>query len=142
MDKICIISVGVAALLHFLLGHAWFGKLFGKAWMASLGKTEQDFDQSKSMKKALAISFVCSALIAVSTIHFILLSKTTTLMAALCAILCPVIGFVLAPMAMMIEFENKKWSYLLISGGYIVAGVVIAVIVNSLIAPYTVGAMK
>jgi len=144
MINICFISVGVAAVLHFVLAYAWYDKLFGAAWLASIGRSKEEAEakKAKGMKKALLISFICSFLLVLATIHFVATVKAATILAALCALACPVIGFILAPIAMGIEFENRKWSYFFITGGYLVAGVIIAVVVNSLISPYTIGPMN
>ena len=37
------LAILVATVAAFVLGGLWYGPLFGKAWMAALGKTEEDW---------------------------------------------------------------------------------------------------
>ncbi len=41
-------AVLVATILAFVLGGLWYGPLFGKAWLAAMGKTEDEIEPSAS----------------------------------------------------------------------------------------------
>ncbi|MEZ5009615.1 MAG: DUF1761 domain-containing protein [Chitinophagales bacterium] len=58
------IAILVSALVPMFLGLIWYSPmLFGKAWMTSIGKTEEDLKQG-NMAVILGISFILSALLA------------------------------------------------------------------------------
>ena len=56
-------AVLVATVLAFVLGGLWYGPLFGKAWLAAMGKTEEDIEPSAS---PFVISFFTALLTAVT----------------------------------------------------------------------------
>ncbi|HLQ42619.1 MAG TPA: DUF1761 domain-containing protein [Thermoplasmata archaeon] len=55
LDANFYIAVIVAAIVSFILGGIWYQPLFGKAWMAALGKTEAD---KEAMRKQAPKGFV------------------------------------------------------------------------------------
>lgn len=57
------LAVLVASLTGFMIGGLWYGPLFGRAWMAALGKTEADIRPSPA---PFVISFVTSAVTAIA----------------------------------------------------------------------------
>ena len=62
-------AVLAATATAFALGGLWYGPLFGKAWLAALGKTEDDIEPSPqpflvSAAAALATCIVVAALMA------------------------------------------------------------------------------
>lgn len=56
------LAILVATVVGFLIGGLWYGPLFGKAWMAALGKTEDDIQPTPA---PFVISFVTSAITAI-----------------------------------------------------------------------------
>ena len=56
-------AVLVATVLAFVLGGLWYGPLFGKAWLAAMGKTEDDIEPSAS---PFVISFFTALMTAVT----------------------------------------------------------------------------
>ncbi len=135
MVQINYLAAFVAAILHFSLGWLWYGKLFCNAWMTSIGMTQEQCEaaKQKGMAKAMIICFICCVFLALSTVHFVALVNAQSIPMALQQLICPALGFVLAPIAMGIEYENRKWTYFLITGGYIVAGMIIAGIATFLL---------
>ncbi len=63
MDMFNWWAVLVATVLAFVLGGLWYGPLFGKAWLAAMGKTEADIEPSAS---PFIISFFTALLTAVT----------------------------------------------------------------------------
>jgi len=55
LDANFYIAVIVAAIVSFIIGGIWYQPLFGKAWMAALGKTEAD---KEAMRKQAPKGFV------------------------------------------------------------------------------------
>ena len=46
LDSLNWLAIGVATAVAFVLGGLWYGPLFGNAWLAALGKTEEDIEPS------------------------------------------------------------------------------------------------
>jgi len=65
------IAVIVAAILSFIIGGIWYARpVFGKAWMAALGKTEADMEAMrkqapKGFAGGLIGSFIASLVLAI-----------------------------------------------------------------------------
>src|SRR2546428_10741122 len=68
LDANFYIAVIVAAIVSFIIGGIWYQPLFGKAWMAALGKTEAD---KEAMRKQAPKGFV-AALIGALISSFVL----------------------------------------------------------------------
>lgn len=56
--------------MTFLVGGLWYGPLFGKAWMAERGFTEEDLKQA-NMAKIYGISFVLQVFMAFNLAMFL-----------------------------------------------------------------------
>ncbi len=61
-------AILVATVVAFVLGGLWYGPIFGKAWLAAIGKTEDDIQPSPapfiiSFFTALLTTIVLAALI-------------------------------------------------------------------------------
>ncbi len=55
----------VAAFIPTIVGFIWYNpKVFGTAWMQSIGKTEKELEQGFNMPLVMGISFVLSFLLA------------------------------------------------------------------------------
>ena len=55
LDATFFIAVIAATIVSFIIGGIWYGPLFGKAWMAAMGKTEAD---QEAMRKQAPKGFV------------------------------------------------------------------------------------
>jgi len=131
-----VLAALIGGVLHFLLGWAWYApQLFGNAWLASIGKPGQTMDMSnkKGMLKKLLFSLSASIFISAATVHTINLLQTTSFLVAIKGLVFPALGFVLAPLAMGIEYEQKKWSYFFINGGYFVTGILLTAAIITLL---------
>lgn len=63
MENISIISIVISVLVPMIMGMIWYSKaLFGKAWMDSIGKTEEQLKEA-SMGKILGIALFLSLII-------------------------------------------------------------------------------
>ncbi|MBK8518027.1 MAG: DUF1761 domain-containing protein [Saprospiraceae bacterium] len=70
MGDVNILSLIIATLLPMIIGFIYYGKgLFGKAWMESIGMTEEKA-KSANMGKVMGISIVMSFLIAFFMLQF------------------------------------------------------------------------
>lgn len=57
LSNVNFLAVLVAAVVSFMLGALWYGPLFGKAWQAELGFTDEDLKEG-NMAKTMGTSFV------------------------------------------------------------------------------------
>ncbi len=52
------LAVLVSAVTAFIIGGIWYGPLFGKAWMAAVGKTEEEIKKDFNPAKTYGLSFL------------------------------------------------------------------------------------
>ena len=118
------LAVIAAAIAHFVLGAAWFGGM-KSAWLAGTGKTEQELLQQGSPALAYSIAFVSNLIMALVLAKVIAASGRWSATGGMRVGL--VLGFGLAFTAMVTElvFEARSTPFLLIAGGYPVAGCVL-----------------
>ncbi len=64
------LAVVVAAVSTFLIGSLWYGPLFGKAWVAEHGFTEEEL-KSANMGKIFGISFILEFIMALNLAMFL-----------------------------------------------------------------------
>ena len=109
------LAIGGATVLAFVLGGLWYGPLFGKAWMAALGKTEADIEPTPapfviSFFTALVTCIVVAVLMAA-------LGIDTAVGGALFG-LATGIGFIATAMASDSAFCGWGMRLFLIQAGY------------------------
>lgn len=123
------LAIVVVALLAFAIGWPWYGPLFGKAWLAALGKTADEIQPSPkpfiiSAVTTLITSFVMAVLIACLGIE-------TWYDGALLGIAVG-IGFIAASNVSDGAFCGWSWNLVVIQSGYrvvysILMGIVLAI---------------
>jgi hypothetical protein len=64
------LAVVVAAVSAFIVGGLWYGPIFGKAWMAEMGFSEEDLKEA-NMAKIYGIAFVLEFIIALQLALFL-----------------------------------------------------------------------
>lgn len=108
------LAVVLAALASFPIGFLWYGPLFGKAWAAEVGMTDE---KAKSGNPAIVFggAFVL-ALIQAST--FAMFLGVTTNPAAALYGLCAGLCWVGAAFAVQYLFERKSMRLAAINAGY------------------------
>ena len=116
---LAILGATVAA---FVLGGIWYGPLFGKAWMAALGKTEEELQPSPT---PFVVSFF-TALVTCITVAYLMAALDVqgvgagALFGALSGI-----GFIATAMASDAAFCRWGLRLFLIQSGYRVAYAII-----------------
>lgn len=108
-------AVLVAAVLAFVIGGVWYGPLFGKAWMAELGKTEDDIEPSPA---PFIISFFTSLLTAIVLAWLLLATGTSGLIGGATLGLITGIGFIATAMASDSAFCGWSFKLFMIQSGY------------------------
>jgi len=125
--KVNVLAVVVAAVAHWLLGALWFGVLFGNAWIAGAGFSPELLAEVKAHPSPwpYVVTFVANLVMA------LVLAKVIAWVgqwsAAGGARVGLVLGFGIAFCAMTTAyvFEYKPLSFILISAGYPVVGMMI-----------------
>ncbi|MEM7078090.1 MAG: DUF1761 domain-containing protein [Pseudomonadota bacterium] len=108
-------AILVATILAFVLGGLWYGPVFGKAWIAAMGKTEEDIEPTPA---PFIISFFTALLTAVALAYLIQgLGITTTTGGALLGTLVG-FGFIATAMASDTAFCGWGMRLFLIQSGY------------------------
>ena len=118
MPEVSWLATLVATVLAFALGGVWYGPLFGKAWMAEHGFSEEQLTKDFNPAKTYGLTAVLAALSAlVFGIFLGLLGEHSALFA---------VGFgfsaglfwVAASIATNYLFERSTLRLFLINGGY------------------------
>jgi MFS family permease len=108
-------SVTGASVVGFIVGFLWYGPLFGKVWMVTVGLTEED-TRKANMVKVFGISFVLQFMMAYCLAMFFgpdITTATGTLFGFLAGM-----PWVAAAITINALYEQKSWQYILINGGY------------------------
>ena len=109
------LAVIVAVLAPFMVGGLWYGPLFGKAWMAEFGFTEESLagrNQAKIFGGALFLNLI----MAVNLAMFLGPEADTTFGAM--AGFFTGFGFVAALIGVQYLFEGRSLRLFLINGGF------------------------
>jgi len=111
-------AILVAAALAFALGALWYGPLFGKAWLAALGKTEDDIEPSAQPFIVSAVAALLTCIVVAALMRGLGL---TGLAAGAVFGLLTGIGFIATSMASDTAFGGWGWKLWAIQAGYRVA---------------------
>lgn len=109
------LSILAASLSAFVIGGIWYGPLFGKAWMAASGKTEEELQQ-RNMVQVFTVSLLLILIAAINLEMFIGLEGT--LAYGMFAGLLAGIGWVATLIGVIYLFEKRSLKLWLINAGY------------------------
>jgi len=125
------IAVLAAAVSAFVLGGLWYSPvMFGRAWMAANGLSNQDLRKG-SMGKIFAIAFVLALVMAANLAMFLAQPGTTASWGATAGFLAG-FGWVALAIGMIALFERRSWKYVVINAGYMtVAFIVMGLILGA-----------
>ena len=117
MEQVAInwFSVLGASVVGFVVGSLWYGPLFGKAWMASVGLSEADAKKA-NMARIFGIAFVLQFIMAYCLAMFFgpdISPGLGTLHGFLTGL-----PWVAAAITINALFEQKSWNYIWINGSY------------------------
>jgi Protein of unknown function (DUF1761) len=111
-----LLAIFVAAAAGFLVGGLWYGPLFGKAWMAEHGFTEESL-KNANMLKLYGLTFAFSVLSAVFLghllAHFGTTPRTTMMISTGVAL-----GFIVPAIGTNYLFSRKSGKLFAIDAGY------------------------
>jgi len=122
-----------AAIAYWGIGSLWFGPLFGKIWMAELGKNNITIQrpESKAFAGMMISSFIYNLLTTFAISYLVFNPGSILIPAALKmgALLGVCISF--ASLGVTYLWVSRTWKLLLIDGSYHVAGVMAATLILS-----------
>jgi len=115
MSSINWLAAVVAALSGFAVGGIWYGPLFGKAWMAATGMTEEKA-KSGNMAMIYGLTYVLNVVAAISLA--MLLGPERTWQTGLLYGAITGLTFVSTAIGITYLFEQRPLSQFLINAGY------------------------
>lgn len=118
-------AVLVAAMAQMGLGALWYSPmLFAKPWMGLVGKTEESMKQAPAQKMAFMYiaTFVCALVMAYILAHFVVYTKSDTIMLGLQTGWYAWLGFVATTSLVNSLFAGRSWKLYLIDASYHLAG--------------------
>lgn len=108
------LAVFVAALSAFPLGYLWYGPLFGKAWMAETGMTEE---KARASNPAITYGGTFALALLQASTFAMFLGEIRNPEAALYG-LCAGLAWVGAAIGVQYLFEQRSFKLFLINAGY------------------------
>ena len=111
-------AIVVATAIAFALGALWYGPLFGKAWMAALGKTEDDIQPSPEPFIVSAVAALVTCIVVAALMRGL---EMTGVITGVVFGLITGVGFIATSMASDSAFCGWGWRLWSIQAGYRVA---------------------
>ena len=111
-------AILVATAAAFALGGLWYGPLFGKAWLAAIGKTEDEIQPSPQPFIVSAVAALVTCIVVAALMSGL---GMTGLVAGAVFGLLTGIGFIATAMASDTAFCGWGWKLWSIQAGYRVA---------------------
>ena len=131
-------AIIVTTIISFVLGFLWFGPLFGKAWMKTIGVSMPP-EITPEMKKKMVWGYFWVLLTALIT-NFVLLHNITFgsaylgmhgAAAGIQAAIWNWLGFCFPILVASVQFESRPWKNVWVTGGYYLAILIINGIILS-----------
>jgi len=126
------LAVAVSAALEVVLGAFWFGPLFGKMWLASMGQTRESMMSKMAganMPLTYTLQVLSSLLLAYVLAHFVgLLGITDTVMALQFAF-WSWLGLVATSMIGIVLWEGRSWKYYFITSSYYLVTIAVVTLI-------------
>lgn len=120
------VAVLVAALVNMGLGYAWYGPLFGKAWMKLTGRTKESMEKEKgNMPFVMGSMFAGALVMAFVLAIFVDLAQAETAFSGAAIGALAWLGFVATTMLQDVLYEKKNKQVAAINLGYNLAALVI-----------------
>ena len=114
--EINYLAVLVASLIGFVIGFLWYGPVFGKAWMAESGMTEEKV-QSGNMAKIFGTTFVLQLIMTYCLAMFLADDSIDLAMGTFYGFLTGA-GWILPTIVINNLYEQRSFKLSFIQGGY------------------------
>ena len=116
MPDVSLLATLVATVAGFGLGALWYGPLFGKAWMAAVGLTEEQIRRQMNPARTYGITFVVGLVAAY--VFGLFLGPNPGLAFSIAAGAAAGLFWVAASLATNDLFEGRPAILIVINGGY------------------------
>ena len=116
MPDVSLVATLVGTLLGFALGALWYGPLFGKAWMASVGLTPERSGGTSTPARTYGTTFVLGLI--ACYVFGLFLGPNPGLAFSVAAGAAAGICWVATSLATNYLFEGRRAALMLINGGY------------------------
>lgn len=131
-----LLAVLVAGLVPMAVGFFWYGPIFGKKWMAFVGKTEEEIAAEMNPLKTYGVTVLMSILTAYVFAHVLLAFSSATgetgLMAGLQGGFWMWLGFVFTTQWNEVGFAGKEVGHWLLDTGASLLNLLIMGVILSL----------
>ena len=117
LQNINWLSVVIAAISTFIIGGIWYGPIFGRAWMAAFGYTEEDL-KKRSIPKTFGLSLLL-AFIASLILEMFIGPEADAIFGTMAGFFAG-IGWVATFLGILYLFEMQTMKVYLINTGYCV----------------------
>ena len=129
--RINLFAVGVAAVVYWLLGAAWFTLLM-RPWLAGIGKTQEQLRQAGNPAAAYLVALVCNLLMAYVIAGVVVAMRRQTALGGMKVAALLWLGLVGAAMATEFIFEARSLqSFAIIAGYPLVGGLIMGAILGA-----------
>ena len=108
-------AIIVATAAAFALGALWYGPMFGKAWVAALGKTEDEIQPSPEPFIVSAVAALVTCVVVAALMHGLAMTGSIT---GIVFGLITGVGFIATSMASDSAFCGWGWKLWSIQAGY------------------------
>jgi len=113
------LEIPIAALAAFMLGFAWYTALFGKAWQAETGITDEQAGQGIAVTHGLAFLMMCVIAFAINfIINMHVVEEQTFVHGAFHGVMSALM-YCLPAVAIHYAYQKKSIKLFLIDGSYI-----------------------
>jgi hypothetical protein len=104
------LGVLVAVVASQIIGFLWYGPLFGKSWLAALGKTEEELKagSKQGLGNAIVIGIVASIVTAIALAIILTMSQTPDLASGAKIGLLGAVGLVATFIVTMSAYEQRN----------------------------------
>ncbi len=126
-----LLAVLVAAIANFIIGFLWYGPLFGKSWIKTMGWTPKQVTEAKKkgMAKSCVAGFISGLVMSFVLANIIKFSGALSLIEGLAIGFLVWIGFIAAIMLSSVLWEGRDIKlYVLNVTSYLVSFLVMSAI--------------
>jgi hypothetical protein len=116
------LAVLVAVVAHQFLGFLWYGPVFGRIWLAGMGKTREEMTGAAG---GYVVAILASFVTAIALALLLTVPENVDLETGCVYGLITSIGFVVASIATTAVFENRKITVPVLFATYQVLGITI-----------------
>lgn len=124
--QINYLAVLVMAVVYFAIGGLWYSPiLFGKTWMAAVGKTEEEIKAGGGVKAYIG-AFIGALVLCFVLEYFLIQLNATDVIAGVQTAFWAWLGFVTTIMGINALFQGSALRLYVIDAGYALVGMLVA----------------